>query len=99
MRKWLRRHQWNGLSVLGAVLVLWVGPYLYWKVTAVGWSAFRPDPRRSFRPVNVPPYIPKLVFPIFYPLAEFDARILEQNLFLSHRGIIVVFPHWQSSPD
>lgn len=74
MRKWLRRHRWNGLNVLGAVLLLWVGLYLYWRLQA----SF--SPYRGPMVILVPGRVAQSMEPLFRPLVRIDQWITGETI-------------------
>lgn len=77
MKALLRRHQYNLLSTLGAVLLLWVGPYLFWRL------------RASFSPylgatvILVPSRLPQSVDPLFLPLVRIDQWISGETILVT----------------
>ncbi|MCB1089651.1 MAG: hypothetical protein KDM63_21605 [Verrucomicrobiae bacterium] len=73
MKRFLRRHRWNLLCVVGLVLALWVGPYGYLKH------------RNSFhfhghRYIWVSPGFPDELILLFQPLVIFDAWITGETV-------------------
>lgn len=67
MKAWLKRHRWNVINVLGVVLIIWVGPYLKWRMSSKTVD--------SSRLILVPPSFPNEFVYVFRPLAMIDSWI------------------------
>lgn len=84
MRNWLRRHRWNGLSALGVVLLLWVGPYLFWR-----WK--NSIKILNYRFVFVPEWFPAGAEIMFQPVAAVEGWINDEKIHMG--GLGASFPN------
>lgn len=67
MKTWIKRQRWNVINVLGVVLIIWVGPYLKWRMTSKTVD--------SPRLILVRPSFPNEFVSVFRPLAMIDSGI------------------------